>query len=396
MSRPLTDRRFPAQCSGPAGRYAAALLRLLGATVDHDPSPEPWDRADGSPGHAVRTAMAGAALACRTLTREVGCELRVDGPALLDRGRTGDAGATGGRSVGGTARLLPAADGLIAVNLPRPGDWDLVPAWLDRPTSPQATWADVADVVRSRPSAPLAARAGELGLAAAPCPAPGAVPDDEQFRRRHPNGSAGPWIVDGSAGTGCRPFHALQVIDLSALWAGPLLGSLLARTGASVSKVEDPRRRDASRPEPNALSRRLNRSKRIVEASFDPEGRDQLAALLTYADIVIEASRPRALDQLGLGPGHGLPPGQIWVSITPFGRTGPWSGRAGYGDDTAAAGGLYLGDGATADFVGDAVADPLTGLHGAVAVLAALTGGWSGHIDLALRDTAATAAVATT
>src|SRR5205823_12735501 len=31
---------------------------------------------------------------------------------------------------GGSARLLQAADGWVCANLPRPDDWDLVPAWL--------------------------------------------------------------------------------------------------------------------------------------------------------------------------------------------------------------------------------------------------------------------------
>jgi crotonobetainyl-CoA:carnitine CoA-transferase CaiB-like acyl-CoA transferase len=335
--------------------------------------------------------MAGAALACRTLARHGGCDLVVDGPALLDREHPDvDGGGTEGVSAGGTARLLSGVDGLVAVNLPRSCDWDLVPAWLDWSTARRATWADIAETVRSRRTAPLVARAGEIGLAVAPCPAAGVAPDDEQIRHRHPNGSVGPWVIEGSGDSRGRVPKDLRVSDLSALWAGPLLGSLLAQTGAAVTKVEDPRRRDASRAEPTALAKHLNRSKRLVETSFDAEGRARLAALVEDADVVIESSRPRALDRLGVGPRHDLPPGQIWVSITAYGRTGPWSSRAGYGDDTAAAGGLYRGEGDTPAFVGDAVADPLTGLHGAVAVLAAVIGGWSGHLDLALRDTAAT------
>jgi crotonobetainyl-CoA:carnitine CoA-transferase CaiB-like acyl-CoA transferase len=199
-----------------------------------------------------------------------------------------------------------------------------------------------------------------------------------------------PWVTTGAPSCEARPFDELRVVDLSALWAGPLLGSVLADLGARVTKVEDPRRRDATRPFPTDLARRLNRSKGVIEASFAAEGRDRLAALLAEADVVIESTRPRALDELGLGPRHGLATGQIWVSITAYGRAGPWSGRVGFGDDTAAAGGLYRGPASAPGFVGDAVADPLTGLHGAVAVMAAVIGGWSGHIDLALRDTAAT------
>ena len=377
MPLPLTDVCLPALPAGPGGRYGTEILARLGGPV---PATRALGEPPAAPTAAIHVAMTGAALAGATIAHHCGWAGAVDGPAFLDRERP-----PGGR----TARILTAADGMLAVNLPRPSDWDLVPAWLHRSTGRPERWADIADAVRSSRAAPLAARAGELGLAATPCPAPGRAPADEQNRHRHPAGAIAPWVLTGAAGPTPVPIEGLQVVDLSALWAGPLLGSLLAGAGATVTKVEDPRRRDASRPGATALSQDLNRAKTLVEVPFDHHGRDTLAALLAEADVVIEGSRPRVLDGLGLGPAAGLRAGQVWVSITAFGRTGPWSGRVGYGDDTAAAGGLYAGAGHTATFVGDAVADPLTGLHGAVAVLAALAGGWSGHIDLALRDTAA-------
>ncbi len=84
-----------------------------------------------------------------------------------------------------------------------------------------------------------------------------------------------------------------------------------------------------------------------------------LDRLLPTADVVIEASRPRALRQRGVVaedfPG-------VWISITAYGRDQP--DRIGYGDDTAVAGGL-VGPGPS--FLSDAVADPLTGAHAALA-----------------------------
>ena len=55
--------------------------------------------------------------------------------------------------------------------------------------------------------------------------------------------------------------------------------------------------------------------------------------------MVIEASRPRALAQLGLAP-EMIPhrDGQVWLSITGYGRAAPE--RAAFGDDAAVAGGL--------------------------------------------------------
>ena len=106
----------------------------------------------------------------------------------------------------------------------------------------------------------------------------------------------------------------------------------------------------------------------------DPEGRRRLGDLVRAADVVIEASRPRALAQLGLAPGDLGPDGPtVWVSITGHGRSGAVADRVGFGDDAAAAGGLvaWTADGPV--FGGDAVADPLTGLAAAAAVRRALT-----------------------
>lgn len=383
VGAPLIEHRFPMETSTVAARHAAWLLRRLGARV-HGTARHRSDAELGPPERLAST-MVGAALAFRTLAGRLGRRVDLDGPALLERGVDGRPGPDRGRP-----RLIRARDGLVAVNLPRPADWDLLAAWLGWRAPGRGCWADVASGIRRRPAHELAASAGELGLAVTPCPAPGAVPADAQVRHRHGRGPVTPWVLHRGGGAAARA-RPVRVVDLSALWAGPLLGSLLARAGADVVKVEDPRRADVARPRASALSRRLQRSKRLLLLDLHHE-RDRLAALVAEADVVIESSRPRALDGLGLGPRHGLSPSQIWVSVTAHGRTGPWSGRAGYGDDCAAGGGLYLADPRGPRFVGDAAADPLTGLHGAVAVLACLLGGWSGHVDLALRD-AATAAV---
>ncbi len=123
----------------------------------------------------------------------------------------------------------------------------------------------------------------------------------------------------------------------------------------------------------------------------DPAEISRLGLLLERADVVIEASRPRALAQLGLGADVVLArsPATVWVAITGYGRDGPWCNRAAFGDDAAAASGLVArSDDGTAVFCGDAIADPLTGLHAAVAASAMVLGGRGGIVDVALRDVA--------
>ena len=125
-----------------------------------------------------------------------------------------------------------------------------------------------------------------------------------------------------------------------------------------------------------------------------PAGRAEAAALLDTADVVIEASRPRALQQLGLGP-EDRPerPGRVWLSITGHGRSAPGRDWVAFGDDAAVAAGVVGWDANSQPvFCGDAIADPITGLVGAVAVLRALAAGGGQLIDLAMSGAAGAAA----
>jgi chorismate synthase len=67
----------------------------------------------------------------------------------------------------------------------------------------------------------------------------------------------------------------------------------------------------------------------------------------------------------------------------------------GFGDDAAVAGGLVdLNASGVPSFVGDAVADPLTGLLAAAIVADAVGHGGGVTIDVALREVARSAAAA--
>jgi hypothetical protein len=66
--------------------------------------------------------------------------------------------------------------------------------------------------------------------------------------------------------------------------------------------------------------------------------------------------------------------------------------RVGFGDDTAAAGGLVLLDERGPVFVADAVADPLAGIAAAAAVTERLAAGGTWLLDVSLAGVAAAAA----
>ena len=183
-----------------------------------------------------------------------------------------------------------------------------------------------------------------------------------------------------------------RVVDLSSLWAGPLAGQLLAAAGMDVVKVESITRPDGARQGPAAFNDLLNADKASVALDFSTrEGVGALRRLLLSADVVIEASRPRALEQLGVDAAEIVATGstRVWLSITGHGRTEPHRHRVGFGDDAAVAGGLVARDSRGAVFCADAVADPATGLLGATAVVERLTRGGRWLLDAALARTAA-------
>lgn len=177
------------------------------------------------------------------------------------------------------------------------------------------------------------------------------------------------------------------------MWAGPLCAHLLGLAGLAVVKVESISRPDGARGGPEGFYDLLHAGHRSVALDFASElDRSLLARLIESADVVIESSRPRALDHLGLGPelSLGLSPGLVWVSITAYGRTGPWCNRVGFGDDTAASAGLVVsGPDGRPMLCGDAIADPIAGLDAALAALGMLCSGSGGLVDVAMRDAVA-------
>ncbi|WP_019697535.1 CoA transferase, partial [Mycobacterium avium] len=176
-----------------------------------------------------------------------------------------------------------------------------------------------------------------------------------------------------------RSPRGLLVADLSSMWAGPLCGQLLARAGATVVKVESPRRPDGTRAGNRAFFDWMNHGKLCYGIDFDRDA-DQLRELLTVSDIVIEGSRPAALRRRGLGPADIAPrPGRIWLQITAFDDD-----RPGFGDDAAVGGGLVGTSAAGPVFCGDAIADPLTGLQAALAVAESLGRGGGELIRLSM------------
>ena len=300
-------------------------------------------------------------------------------------------------AAGGSCRLLRTADGWCAVNLPRPDDPGLLPAWVGVEATDGVPWEELADALVGRTTDDVVADAQVLGLAVSGLPPIDArADDDEQLRARGTVRVSRPWLVRRVGIARRQELSAVRVVNLSALWAGPLCARILQDCGASVTQVDSPDRPDGTRAGDPWFWSRLHDGQSIAPIEFgSPDASDALRALIADADVVIEGSRPRALDHLGIDPEAivAARPGAVWISITGYGRCGPWRNRVAFGDDAAVAAGLVdLDDRGVPGFVGDAVADPLSGLTAAALALDALRAGGGVVIDVALREVARAAA----
>jgi len=209
------------------------------------------------------------------------------------------------------------------------------------------------------------------------------------------------------------PLSGLKVVELARILAGPWLGQALADLGAEVVKVEAPEGDDTrqwgppfvERPGPDGGPERsaayfhaANRGKRSVTADFRTEaGRERVRRLAAGADILLENFKVGGLAKYGLDYESlaALNPRLIYCSITGFGQDGPYASRAGYDFLIQGMSGLMSVTGEPdqpPQKVGVAVTDIVTGLYGAVGVLAAVEQrhrtGRGQHLDLSLLDCA--------
>ena len=272
----------------------------------------------------------------------------------------------GATSAGGSCRLVKAKDKTIAINLPREEDFLTIPAWLEIAPE-EASWETINKKVSSKLAKDLITRAVLLGMAVS------IVGEAD-----HQNNLLSDFKQQD------RLLEKPVVVDLTSMWAGPLCGWYLSRTGAKVYKVESLRRPDRGQKKKAPFYNRLNNGKKLIEVDFQsPEGIHQLTKIVREADIIVESSRPRALESLGIFAEEEVQRGAIWCSITGYGRKqNPM--RIGFGDDAAAAGSLLASVDDSLWFVGDAIADPITGTTAAIFTMGLWATGTSGLIDVSL------------
>ncbi|WP_178359363.1 CoA transferase [Mycolicibacterium hippocampi] len=276
-------------------------------------------------------------------------------------------------SAGGASRLMAGGGDWCALTLSRPDDIGAVPALIESDEIADDPWPMIERRVRTVGASAFAERARLLGLPA------GVLGETVTAATvmRHLGGRAVP-----------APLSDLLVADLSSMWAGPLCAQLLARAGATVVKVESAARPDGTRTGPATFFDWINGGKLSYRADF--AALDGLIRLLAAADVVIESSRPAALARRGLGPTD-VPArdGRIWLRITGHGAEGQRADWVAFGDDAAVSGGLVAGASNAPVFCGDAIADPLTGIHAAHALMESRARGGGEIVEIAMSAVAA-------
>jgi crotonobetainyl-CoA:carnitine CoA-transferase CaiB-like acyl-CoA transferase len=194
-----------------------------------------------------------------------------------------------------------------------------------------------------------------------------------------------PWLEASPS----LPFAGLRVLDLSTFWAGAYLTCYLGAFGADIVKVESIQRPDGFRYsgayphegdrwyEHSALWQATNLNKRDLTLDLTSQaGRDIARRLVAQADVVVENFSPRVVEQFGLDYASlvALKPDVIMVRMPGFGLEGPWRDYVGWALNIEQTSGMSAvtgyPDGPPCNPQGPA--DPIVGVHAAVALLAAL------------------------
>jgi formyl-CoA transferase len=178
-----------------------------------------------------------------------------------------------------------------------------------------------------------------------------------------------------------KALEGITVLELASYVSGPYAGMMLGDLGAEVVKIESPDGGDPFRgwgaADYSATFGSVNRNKKSVVLDLkSEEGLSAARALAESADVLIENFRAGTMDRLGLGYDALKKTNQrlIYASITGFGQTGPYAGRAGYDTVGQAMSGLLsvLTDLERPQPMGISLSDHLTGMMAAYGILGAL------------------------
>ncbi|MDE2899844.1 MAG: CoA transferase [Chloroflexota bacterium] len=127
---------------------------------------------------------------------------------------------------------------------------------------------------------------------------------------------------------GARPLSGVRALDLTRVLAGPSCARTLAEHGADVLRITGAHLPSHPGQEMDTGHGKLSAQLDLREAA----DRETLLGLVRDADVFSQGYRPGTLAERGLSPEDlaALRPGLVYVSLSAFGRVGPWAGRRGF------------------------------------------------------------------
>ncbi len=174
------------------------------------------------------------------------------------------------------------------------------------------------------------------------------------------------------------PLEGIRVLDFTHVLAGPFATRVLGDMGADVVKVMSATRVSLAGGLDSPYHTMWNRNKRVFQLDLSrTEAREIARKLAVEADVVIDNFSVGVLDRWELGYDAVSPdnPGVVYIGMSGMGVSGPWSNYVTYAPTVHALAGLtYLTGvpGRNDIGIGFSYNDHMAGLHGAVAILAAL------------------------
>ena len=201
------------------------------------------------------------------------------------------------------------------------------------------------------------------------------------------------------------PLSGVRVLEMGRLIAAPFCAQILGDLGADVIKLERVGRGDdirsygppflldeASRASASPFYLTFNRNKRSVAVDFSrPEGAELVRRLAAHSDVFIENYKVGSLEKYGLNEASIRSVCQeiVYLSVSGFGQSGPYAHRPATDILVQGMSGLMSMTGQVdgpPTKVGVSIADMVTGLYGAVAVISSMynlakthsPGAWAG------------------
>lgn len=203
------------------------------------------------------------------------------------------------------------------------------------------------------------------------------------------------------------PLKGIRVANFGWVWAGPVVGQTLGFLGAEVYKIESRSRIDLTRmlppfgegvrdPDRSLSNHACWAGNGSVSINLKkPEGKALARDLIATCDVVIENFGPGVMHELQLGYEElcAVKPDIVMFSMPAAGLTGPMKDIRTYGLSLTSVTGLdsltgYIGGPPIP--VENAFSDPLNGIMGAFAILAALNyrdrTGQGQHVDYSQQE----------